>query len=81
MTPRKSITRRSRKRPDLRQLANVANADTASIATALALLLEAERQVVIDVDTRNLIVTGIKNKCTVACATLQAIDKALDGGK
>ena len=76
MASHKSITRRSKKNPDLCQLASAA---TASIATALALLLETERQVSNDADIHTLIIAGIKNKCTVACATLQAIDKALGG--
>ena len=76
------VARRTRKRnPDLRALANAAHADAASVATALAVLVEAEKETVIDPDTRALIVAGIRNKCTVACATLQAIETALGGAQ
>lgn len=75
------VARRNRKRnPDLRKLANAAHADSASVATALAVLYETEKEVLLDVDTRNLIVSGIRSKCLTCCATLQHIEQLLGRG-
>jgi hypothetical protein len=75
----KAARRTRKKNPDLRTLANAANVDTASVATALAVLYETEREVVIDADTRALIVSGIRSKCLTACASLQHIEQLLGG--
>ena len=68
------------KRPhDVRRFANAAQADVASVASNLALLIEAYPSVTIEPDTQRLIQAGIKSKCLTAIANLQIIVAMMGG--
>ena len=69
-----------RRRPhDVRRFANAAHADVASVASNLALLIEAYPSITIDHDTQRLIQAGIKSKCLTAIANLQIIVAMMGG--
>src|SRR5688572_16709170 len=72
---------RQSKPHDVRRFAEAAHADTASIATSLALLLEPEPSILLDPTERKMIQAGIKSKCITAIANLQIIANVMGGDR
>lgn len=70
---------KSVRQPDPRQLANTAAADCASVATAVSLLIETEKEILIDEDARALIVRSIVAQCDAVCAILRIVANAVGG--
>jgi len=63
----------------VRQFADAAMADVASIATSLSLLIETRNDIDLDAETKAQIQGGIRGKIATAVVALQAIDAELGG--
>lgn len=75
--PRQKVVRK----PDPKRLANTAAADCASVATAVSLLVDAQKETLIDEELRLLITKSIVAQCDAVCEMLRTVASVIgDGG-